>query len=178
MKIAINGGHYPGLDSGAVGSTGLMEAVVVRDMMQKVASYLRTVGYDILEVQENELYQITNASNEFGADLFVSLHCNASANTDAQGTEIFCYQLGGSGQALAGCIQRQIITNLNTIDRGIKTANFAVLRDTDCPAVLVETAFISNQQDEALLADGVKRDQFSAAIARGITDYIGGMKNE
>jgi N-acetylmuramoyl-L-alanine amidase len=175
MKITINGGHYPGLDSGAVGASGLQEATVARDIMKHTACYLRAVGYNVLEVQKNELRQITDASNAFGADLLVSIHCNAATNISAKGTETFCYQLGGSGEKLARCIQSQIINSLGTVDRGIKTANFAVLRDTDCPAVLVETAFISNAEDEALLADEAKRDQFAAAIARGITDYVGGI---
>jgi N-acetylmuramoyl-L-alanine amidase len=174
MKITINGGHYPGLDSGAIGATGLQEAIVVKGIMGKIAGYLRVVGYEVLEVQENELCQITDASNNFGADLFVSVHCNAAANTAARGTETFCYKFGGKSERLAHCIQNQITTSIGTDDRGIKEGNFAVVRDTDCPAVLVETAFISNLEDEALLIDEKERDQFAAAIARGITDYIGG----
>jgi len=175
MKIVINGGHYPGLDSGAVGASGLQEAVVARDIMQKTAKYLRAVGYEVLEVQENELYQITDASNNFGADLFASIHCNAAASMEAKGTETYCYKFGGSSERLANCIQNQIVNSIGTGDRGIKEGNFAVVRDTDCPAVLVETAFISNPGDEAMLANEDKRDQFAAAIARGITDYVGGM---
>lgn len=172
MKIVINGGHYPGVDSGAVGASGLQEADVVRNLMGKVANYIRAVGYEVLEIQVNELNQITDASNDFGAELFISIHCNAAENRDAKGTETFCYQLGGAGEKLARCIQNQIVNSLGTVDRGIKTANFAVLRDTDCPAVLVETAFISNGDDETLLASEQSKDDFSKAIARGITDYI------
>ncbi|MBC8016633.1 MAG: N-acetylmuramoyl-L-alanine amidase [Sporomusaceae bacterium] len=175
MKITINGGHYPGRDSGAVGHTGLQEADVTRDMMKQVAGYLRAVSLDVLEVQENILSQITDASNEFGADLFVSIHCNAAANEKAQGTETFCYTYGGESEKLATCIQQQIVSHLGTVDRGVKLGNFYVLRLTDCPAVLVETAFISNKDDEALLADEKMRDQFSAAIARGVTDYLIGL---
>lgn len=172
MKITINGGHYPGRDSGAVGHTGLQEADVTRDMMKRVADYLRAVSLDVLEVQENILSQITNASNEFGADLFVSIHCNAAVNEKAKGTETYCYTQGGASEKLATCIQQQIVSHLGTINRGVKIGNFYVLRLTDCPAVLVETAFISNKDDEALLADDNMRDQFSAAIARGVTDYL------
>lgn len=172
MKITINGGHYPGRDSGAVGHTGLQEADVTRDMMARVAGYLRAATCDVLEVQENILSQITDASNEFGADVFVSIHCNAATNEEAQGTETFCYTNGGDSEKLANCIQQQIVSNLGTIDRGVKLGNFYVLRLTDCPAVLVETAFISNQADEMLLADENMRDQFAAAIARGVTDYL------
>ena len=172
MKITINGGHYPGRDSGAVGHTGLQEASVTSDMMARVASYLRAVSCTVLEVQENVLSQITDASNEFEADVFVSIHCNAANNADAKGTETFCYMTGGDSEKLATCIQKQIVSSLGTVDRGVKTGNFYVLRLTDCPAALVETAFISNKDDEMLLADESIRDQFAAAIARGITDYL------
>jgi N-acetylmuramoyl-L-alanine amidase len=180
MRITINGGHYPGEDSGAVGATGLQEAVVARDIMQRVSGYLRNVGYDVLKVQENELYQITDASNTFGADLFVSIHCNAAANTEAKGTETWYCNGSVGGERLAAYIQSQIINTIGAVDRGIKNATphvngLYVLSNTDAVAVLVETAFISNVDDEALLADESKRDQFSAAIARGITDYVGGM---
>jgi len=180
MKICINGGHCPGEDSGAVGATGLQEAVVARDIMKRVACFLRAVGYDVLEVQENELYQITNASNVFGADLFMSIHCNAAGNTEAKGTETWYCNGSIGGEKLATCIQSQIVNELAMVDRGIKNATphvngLYVLSNTDAVAVLVETAFISNAEDEALLADEGKRDQIAAAIARGITDYVGGM---
>ena len=170
MKICINGGHYPGLDSGACGSY-LQEADVTKNLMQKVAGYLRNVGYEVLEVQENELADITNASNDFGADLFVSLHCNAAANTEAKGTETYCYDLNGEGAMIAQCIQKQIVNSLGTVDRGVKESKtLYVLKHTDCVACLVETAFISNENDESLLANQL--DDFARAIARGVTDYF------
>lgn len=172
MKITINGGHYPGRDSGGVGSTGLQEVSVTSDIMARVALYLRAVSYDVLEVQENILNKITEASNQFGADLFVAIHCNSAGDGDVRGTETFCYTTGGESEQLAICIQRQIVSSLGTDDRGVKTGNFYVLRLTHCPAVLVETAFISNRDDEILLGDENMRDQFAAAIARGITDYF------
>ena len=172
MKIAINAGHYPGLDSGAVGMAGLEEAVVNQDIMVKVAAYLRVVAYEVLEIQENVLSKITGASNNFGAELFISIHCNGAIDPAARGTETFSYLVGGESEKLAICIQQQIVDNLGTVDRGVKTGNFYVLRLTDCPAVLVETAFITNVEDEKLLGDENIRDQFAAAIARGITDYV------
>jgi N-acetylmuramoyl-L-alanine amidase len=174
MKITTNAGHYPGKDSGAVGQTGLQEANVAKDIANKVCGYLSAVGYEVLFIQENELYQITDASNLFGSDLFLSIHCNAATNTEAKGTETF-YSVGSvEGKKLAQCIQSQIINDLGTVDRGLKTNNLYVTRNTNCPAVLIETAFISNTEDECMLSDESKRDQFAAAIARGITDYVGG----
>lgn len=168
MKICINGGHCPGKDPGAVGEY-LQEADVAKQLMHSVAGYLRNVGYEVLEVQENELHEITDASNAWGADIFVSIHCNAATNRSAKGTETYCYG-GGKGELLAYCIQRQIVKSLRTVDRGVKfSKELYVLRHTDCPAVLAETAFISNPEDEALLRDNL--DDFARAIARSITDY-------
>lgn len=175
MKICINAGHCPGLDSGAVGATGVQEAEVSRDIGQLVTSYLQRVGYDILFVQENELYQITDASNQFGADLFVSIHCNSAVNKEAKGTETFCFSEFGDGGKLARCIQNQIISTMGTVDRGVKTDRFYVLKHTDCPAALVECAFISNADDEALLASDTGKDKFAKAIAVGISNYTAGV---
>lgn len=178
QKITINGGHCvkDNTDPGAVGPTGLQEAVVAFDLMHRVAVFLRAVGYTVLEIQEDSLSDIADMSNEFGADLFVSIHCNSASSSAAHGTETFCYQLGGVGEKLAVCIQNQLISTLKTTDRGIKTANFAVLRLTDCPATLVEVAFINNVEEEKMLANPEKRRDIAAAIARGVTDYIASTK--
>jgi len=185
MKICINAGHYPGKDSGAVGQTGLQEAIVAEEIAHKVCGYLTAVGYEVLFVQENELYQITNASNRFGADLFISIHCNAASNESAQGAETWFNNGSAKGRELATCIQDQIVNSIkypngeNIVDRGIKNATTGVnglyvLSNTDCPAVLVECAFISNTEDECILADKKQRDELARAISRGITDYVGG----
>jgi N-acetylmuramoyl-L-alanine amidase len=170
MKICINGGHCPGLDSGACGSF-LQEADVVKNIGEIVCSDLQAIGHEVLFVQENELADITNASNSFGADLFISIHCNAAANSEAQGTETWCYSDGNEGESLAFHIQTQIVNSLGTVDRGVKySTGLYVLKHTDCTACLVETAFISNADDEQLLAD--RQADFAHAIARGVTDYF------
>ena len=95
-------------------------------------------------------------------------NCNA-ANTAARGTEVECYG-SGAGEKLAQCIQSQIVDSLGTVDRGMKyMPQLLVLKYTDMPAVLVEMAFIDNDEDAELLAG--KTDGFARAIARGVTDY-------
>ena len=167
LKIVINGGHYPGRDCGALGRIS-QEAEITRELMSAVAGYLRVVNYDVLEVQENDLAEVVQKSNDFGADLFISIHCNGSVNRNARGTEV--YYFSPKGAIIAQCIQNQIVHSLETLDRGIKeSATFYVLKQTNCIAVLVETAFITNEEDEKILL--VKRNEFARAIARGITDY-------
>lgn len=167
MNITVNAGHYPGLDSGAVGATGLQEANVTILVAELVSGYLRDVGHNVNTIQFNELYEITNASNTFNSDVFVSIHCNAAENRDAKGTETFYVSTEGS--KLAQCIQDRIVNSINTVDRGIKPCNFYVVKNTSAVAVLVEMAFISNDDDEALLTGNI--DGFARAIACGITDY-------
>ena len=58
-----------------------------------------------------------------------------------------------------------------TEDRGVKQDNFQVLRQTDCPAVLVECGFISNPIDRAMLTDPLEQWRIAAAIAEGVEDY-------
>ena len=100
------------------------------------------------------------------------LHCNADSGC-ARGTETLIYANdSGSSPQLAACIQSQIVQSLDTVDRGLKERpNLIVLKDTTMPAVLVETAFIYNEDDAALLTNNA--DDFARAIARGITDFEG-----
>lgn len=155
MRIFINPGHAPGgiPDPGAIGSSGLKESEVTFAIGTKVVDYLQAAGCEAMLYQSDSLKDICTTSNSWGADLFISIHCNSAENKNAQGTETFCFARKSTGERLASCIQAKIVNRLGTVDRGVKTAEFYVLKNTDCPAVLVETAFISNQEDEALLAD-------------------------
>jgi len=175
MKISVNAGHCPGLDSGAVGQTGLQEADVAKDITERIISILKEQGHNALFIQKNELYDICQTSNDFPAELFISIHCNAADNTEARGTEMFAHPYSDNGQRLAECVQSQIVSALGTVDRGVKTENFYVLKHTNCPAVLVECAFISNEQDECMLNTESGRYALSTAVCRGINEYIGGM---
>ena len=172
MKICINGGHHPTRDCGAVGSR-ITEAEYTAKMMASVADYLTAVGHTVLTVQEKDLAAICSAANEWGADLFVSIHCNAATGR-ARGTETFAYYGSKRGNHLAACIQNQLIHAIDTIDRGVKEAGFYVLKYTNAPAALVEIAFIDNKHDETLLLE--HQDDIARAIARGVTDCVASKK--
>ena len=184
MKVFINPGHDQEYDSGAVNpNTGLRECDVAAEVGALVIDYLEAAGCECQIMQSDNLAPtpagrseyanrqgptVTETANDWGADIFVSIHCNA-ANTTAQGTEVECYG-SGTGEQLAQCIQSQIVDSIGTTDRGVKyMPQLLVLKYTDMPAVLVEMAFIDNDDDAELLAG--KQDEFARAIARGVTDY-------
>jgi N-acetylmuramoyl-L-alanine amidase len=167
-KVVVNGGHEPNVDPGALGSKAT-EAEVTQKLMLLVSAYLEKAGCEVMAVQTADLADICNVTNRWGADILVSIHCNAF-NQKAKGTETFAYYGSREGDSLAHHIQSQIVTSLATTNRGVKEAGFYVLKHSKCTAVLVETAFIDNKGDEQLLID--KTDEFARAIARGVTDYI------
>ena len=167
MKIFINPGHCPIFDSGACGF-GMTEADTTLAIGRMVRDFLSKVGYEVELFQYDGLDEIVEECDDWQADLFVSIHCNAF-DGKARGTETFFYN-SAEGEKLAACIQRQIVDRLCTVDRGVKEDKLFVLRYTSCPAVLVETAFIDNVHDNELLAE--RQEDFARAIAVGITDYV------
>ena len=176
MKVFINPGHCPGVDSGAVNpNSGMQEADVALAIGTLVQGYLEAAGCEVQLLQsDNLMYDgegpcVCETANEWPADIFVSIHCNA-ASGDARGTEVEIYPGSDASSKLGQCIQSQIVNSLGTVDRGLKERpGLIVLKHTDMPAVLVETAFIDNDDDANLLANN--QDDFARAIARGITDY-------
>ena len=180
MKVYINPGHDTKYDSGAVNpNSGLRECDVALKIGSKAMKYLTAAGCDCRLLQSDNLYYdsdyedrtvpVCEDANNWGADVFVSIHCNA-CNGNARGTEVECYNSDSKGGTLAKAIQNQIVTSLPVIDRGVKEMpGLIVLKHTDMPAVLVETAFIDNDADAAFLEN--KADEFARAIARGVTDY-------
>lgn len=181
MKVFLNAGHKVGLDSGAVNRGayyGKTEAQTVLDIGLATKGYLETAGVEVEFLQSNSLNgededannpSICRSANESGADIFVSLHCNAF-NTVAKGSEVEVFSHGGEADKLARCILDQIVSSCGTAERYInERPNLAVLRGTSMPAVLVELAFIDNDEDCQKLEENA--DEFARAVARGITDY-------
>lgn len=170
MKIFINPGHG-GADSGACGN-GLCEADVAFKIGKRVADYLRAVSYDVKLFQfggvDGDLETICHDANQWFADYFISIHCNGVDNPNANGTETFF--ASPAGEKLARAIQKQIVSSLGTADRRVERRNHYVTLHTDMPAVLVETAFITNPNDAKLLVNC--EDDFARAIARGVTDFF------
>lgn len=180
-KVFINPGHDILHDSGAVNADGTRECDIALEVGKKVEAYLQAAGCETMLMQSDNLnwdsdYEdrqdaaVCPTANDWPADLFVSIHCNA-VNTAARGTEVEIYRAGGASELLAHCIQDQIVNALGTIDRGVKEMpQLIVLKRTDMPAVLVELAFIDNDEDCELLKNNT--DDFAAAVARGVTDYL------
>lgn len=182
FKVCIDPGHG-GFDPGAVGLSGAQEKVVTLAVAKQVASILRGVGVDVVLTRESDELLAGTINADLGmrydkanwakADVFVSIHCNSAADPKANGTETFHYTGSPAGKKLAGHIQARMVAALGLRDRGVKQANFAVLRGTNMPAALAEIAFISNPDEEKLLESPAFQVKAARAIAEGIADYLG-----
>lgn len=175
--IAIDAGHG-GHDPGSSGN-GLVEKQVTLQVAKKVEKALEKRNVKVFMTRTNDTYialnERVNLAEKAKVDAFVSIHTNSFSSSSANGTETF-YSLARSStkvddsKQLATFIQNRLYKALNTTNRGVKTANFAVLRTT-FPSTLVELAFISNKSDADKLGSEQYQQIAADAIADGIMDY-------
>jgi N-acetylmuramoyl-L-alanine amidase len=171
--VCVDPGHG-GKDPGAVAFDGLREKDVVLDISRKLASKLRSFELDVVLTRESDVYvpllERAYTANEANADLFVSVHTNSVTSRQAHGAEVLVYSVTSSSVPVAEDILSNL-TELGLRNRGIKPRpKLIVLKRTDMPAVLVETAFISCNSgvDYKLLRSQDGRDKIADAIARGV----------
>lgn len=221
-KIVIDAGHG-GYDPGAIGPNGLYEKDVVLDIALKIRDIMinKYPLYEIILTRDRDIFvplderaAIANRSN---ADLFVSIHTNASPNRKARGIETYILNWTDDEEAmrvaarenaislkkmkqvqnelgvilaslerevkrdesvkLASYVQNSLVSSVQSKypevnNLGVKQALFYVLVGAKMPSILVETSFISNNEEEMLLADEFYRQRLAYSIVSGINSYF------
>ena len=162
MRIFIDPGHG-GTDSGAIGQL-LHEKTVTLNVSNRIAYHLKRHSQEVVMSRTTDktmsLSQRTNIENASKFDVAVSIH------------ETYTYKGTSTQKKLASSVHNSILSSkLYTVDRGLKTANFHMLRETKAVAILVELAFIDNVDDANLLK--TKQEEYAIAIAKGILNYLG-----
>lgn len=194
VKVVIDPGHG-GCMTGAVGRTGLVEKEINLDIALRLEELLEAAGARVYLTRREdcelrpildsrgvidrashraELYMRPGLANAVGADLFISLHCNANANSNPRprtGSEV--YYGKPRSRLLAQTIQAELVKQLQRRDGGvICREGLVVTREARMPAVLVEVAYLDNKQEEKLLATQVFRTSAAKAIFTGLTRYL------
>lgn len=169
QSLVIDPGHG-GSDPGAVGC-GLRECDINLDVATRFYNLMKSAGYTVYMTRTSDatvsLASRAQYANNLGVARFVSIHCNAF-NGSANGTETFCYPNGGSvSYALRDNTNPKIVAALGTYNRGCKTADYYVLRETNMPAILAELAFIDHAGDAAKLGNATYRQQAAQALKNG-----------
>ncbi|MBQ1867875.1 N-acetylmuramoyl-L-alanine amidase [Selenomonas sp.] len=183
--IVLDAGHG-GTDSGAVGPTGVMEKNVTLAVTKKVESILKNSGARVVmtrtrdvdvygpnDTARQELQARCNVSNfDPSSELFVSIHCNSFSSQEAKGMETYYYASSSRGKRLATLLNEELEKAGGLLNRGVKTANFYVIKHTNVPASLIELGFISNYREERLLNTDSYQQKLAGAVARAIARFF------
>ncbi len=175
--IVVDPGHG-GKDSGALSddeSDQVQEKDVVLDIGLRLAQLLRERGAEVVMTREDDTFiplgARSDTANRLNADAFVSIHCNSCDTPNTlHGTSVYYDHL--DSVPLAAAVQEELIAVLESKDNGIRSANFSVIRRSQCPGVLVETAFINHEEDRKLLTDPESRRRMAEAIVRGVIRFF------
>jgi N-acetylmuramoyl-L-alanine amidase len=190
-KVMLDAGHG-GSDPGAVGTNGLYEKTVNMDVVLRLKDELARRGYEVLLTREQDinltLAQRVEITGQLGSDLFVSVHANSHTDSSARGSLVLYYDrdypqanyppsdamaaLTPESKRLAQLVQNSMVAKAGTADKGIVPSAVYVARMGSVPSILIETAFLSNSQDAALLADAGFRQKLAIGIADGISVYM------
>ena len=184
IKIFIDQGHNPTNPNAGAEANGLREQDITYDIGVRLANLLRAnPNFDVRLSRNSPTEQLgtsnasslaarVNAANSWGAQYFISLHCNASTNTDASGSEAYVYRLN----SVAADLGEQLLIGLNNAtglaNRGVR-ANpcLYVLRRTAMPAVLMEMGYLTNAHDAQLLSQDPQ--SFARGMYNGLLTYFG-----
>tara|TARA_Y100000589_G_scaffold282968_1_gene280739 strand:- start:1455 stop:2534 length:1080 start_codon:yes stop_codon:yes gene_type:complete len=175
--VVIDPGHG-GIDSGAIGIDGLKETDVVLDVAKTVTKLLLEKGVKVKMTRNNEidvdLSPRVALANRTKADIFVSIHANASRGKkrNINGIETFYYS-GWKGRLLAEKIQKEILrVSPGSPNRGVRKGRYFVIKRTNMPAVLVEIGFVTGRLDARRLEKKIHRRRVAYAITKGILQYL------
>jgi N-acetylmuramoyl-L-alanine amidase len=183
--VVIDPGHG-GNDPGAANSGyGLVESKLTMQIALRLRSDLQRQGWRVVMTRDGdyevgdpngddaqELQARCDVANAAGARVFVSVHINSSVAHSLNGTTTYYWR--PADRAFAQTVQTALVAADGIADDGIKRNNFYVIKHTDMPAVLVETAFLSNAGDAAELTHPAFLDKLAQGIANGIMEFTGG----
>ncbi|HFI0458324.1 TPA: GBS Bsp-like repeat-containing protein [Streptococcus suis] len=196
FTVYIDPGHG-GADSGA-SYGGVHEKTLAMNVANKLKANLLALGINVLMTRTADynvdfVTERSRMANNSNADLFISLHFNATGagTTRAKGIETYWYQSNPSypskinqahhndptrlaeSQTLANQVQASLIKETGAYNRGVKRETFAVLRETKIPAVLVEMGFMDNPSELQVIKQDSYQTKLAKALAQGIANWYG-----
>ena len=174
-KVFIDPGHG-GDDSGAPGLGSKNEDDLNLEVAMKVKKKLEAKNIDVKMSRESDefikLGERANMANQYGADVFVSIHQNSADAESAHGIETYYHPNKGMYEPLAKDIQDNAINQTGARNRGVKSSNLAVLRESNMPSSLFESGFVSNLQEYNKLINPAYQDKLATGIVDGIERYL------
>lgn len=183
--VVIDPGHG-GYDGGAVANSGELEKDIVLDIALQVGKILKDnnirVEYTRIDdditwpsSEQKNLEARAKVSNDIGADLFVSIHCNYLDDFSVKGVEAWCRTENTPSEFLAKEILNELDKVKYTNKRNVKYESdgyLAILNGVESPATLIELGFLSNKEDATVLISSEGKKKIAEGIANGIINYV------
>jgi N-acetylmuramoyl-L-alanine amidase len=170
--VILDPGHG-GSDHGAI-RENISEKFIVMDISKRVGDILTKAGYDVKTTRTNDTFISLEDRVVFSekncADVFVSIHVNASEKPEITGIETHYYRQESID--LAQCVHTYIASAIQSANRGLFKSKFYVINHTTAPAILVEIGFLSNDAERAELVSEKRKQATAKAIADGIQNYF------
>jgi len=175
----LDAGHGPNTAGKRTLDGKMKEFEFNEAVAQFVKNELTALGLVVMNSHDSRrdvpLKERTVLANKIGVDVFISIHANALGTTwnNTSGIETFTYtKASETSIILATLIQNSLCSITGRLNRGVKKADFAVVRDTKMPAVLVECGFMTNKNEAILLQSTNYRMRCAKAIAFAILCWI------
>jgi N-acetylmuramoyl-L-alanine amidase len=169
--VIIDAGHGAH-DLGANDSL-VYEKHINLDVARRLERSLQELGFRTVMTRTRDEFIALDTraaiANRYRDAIFVSVHFNSSYKNQVSGIETF-YRSSES-RVLADLVQAELIRNIGAVNRGVKTANFAVLKKTRHPAILVEGGFVSNSRERDALTDPRYRQLVADCVARSVVAF-------
>ena len=150
-KWVLDPGHG-GDDTGFVGVNGRRESDIVLEAVLEAKRHLERNGEIVVLTRESDTFiaseKRTEIANNWNSDYFVSFHMNSLSDNLITGTEILLIEKGNKADKLARFIRDEVLSNLKSKDRGIKEADYSILKEIKIPSVLIKADFLSNEEVE------------------------------
>jgi len=175
--IMLDPGHG-GSDEGTPGCLpGSQEKTATLQMVKLLQADLEAMGYTVLLTRHDDRFVSLGARTDYANAVlpyvFVSIHCNSITDHSLSGAMTFRHNNAGPESIrLAGNIQTALCGATSCVDKGVRSADFFVLRETVMPAVLVETGFMTNKNECGRLLDPVYQAKVARGVAQGIDNYV------
>ncbi|MEI8140888.1 MAG: N-acetylmuramoyl-L-alanine amidase [bacterium] len=204
--VVLDPGHG-GADPGT-GQGSLQEKGFTLDIAKRVRARLRENHVDVMMTRDRDttmtLEERCWRADRYGADVFVSVHFNASRNQAISGVETYIVpasgypttveleqnvpavkrrdcpgnRFDGANVVLAQYLHKGLMAHTGALDRGIRRARFYVIRNANCPATLVECGFLSNRKESSKILDDDYRDRIAEGVSRGILTYLSRVRQQ
>jgi N-acetylmuramoyl-L-alanine amidase len=173
--VIVDAGHG-GHDPGGITGQRYVEKVAALDVALRLSARLRTAGHRVILTRGSDTFielsrRVSISNSSPSKAVFVSVHFNASPNTDAAGIET--YYCSPQSEGLAQAVHASVMTVARSEDRGVRKARFFVLRYNRRPAVLVELGFLTNAKEGAQIFKSSKyRQSLANAVAAGLRNHL------